>query len=55
MGPRTEPWGTPYFNGKDEVTHRNSLCSVGKIGYEPLEHSATEIPKEYDNLLSKIL
>ena len=24
------------------VSHRNRLCSVGKIGYEPLEHSATD-------------
>ena len=45
MGPRTEPWGTPYFKGKGKEfksPSRNRLCSVGKIRYEPLEHSATD-------------
>ena len=44
MGPRTEPWGTPYFKGKGEEfkSSTETDCSVGKIRYEPLEHSATD-------------
>ena len=37
--------GSTIFQGQRRrvyVSHRNRLCSVGKIGYEPLEHSATD-------------
>ena len=58
MGPRTELWGTPYlFKGQRRrvyVSHRNRLCSVGKIGYESLE-CIVMTPNEYVNLLSKTL
>ena len=44
MGPRLEPWGTPYFKGKDEefMSPTETDCVVGKVGCEPFEDSATD-------------
>ena len=56
MGPRTEPWGTPYFKGKDEefMSPTETDC-VLLVSYMNCLKTLPLIPNEYDNLLSKIL
>ena len=57
MGPRTEPWETPYFKGKGEEFKSPTETDCVLLVRKDMNHLNTVplIPKEYDNLLSKIL
>ena len=57
MGPRTQPWGTPYFKGKGEEMKSPTETDCVLLVRQDMNllNTVPMIPKEYDNLLSKIV